>query len=126
MLACFAHYLTISSKRKTLALSKQIEKFCQKKHNKPNSLQRGHKTRKSENRKKKRKNLSESEKIPGNYNIFLDTAVIFPGHQKWVYYLVVRGDPLCQDPHCLDPLHLHPEVSIIQLVSYKVQLFCRI
>ena len=56
MLACFAHYLTISSKPKTLALSKQIENFCQKKHNKPNSLQRGHKTRKSENRKKKRKN----------------------------------------------------------------------
>ena len=52
MLACFVHYLTISSKPKTLALSKQIEKICQKKHNKPNSLQRGHKTRKSENRKK--------------------------------------------------------------------------
>ena len=57
MLAYFAHYLTISSKPKTLALSKQIEKICQKKHNKPNSLQRGHKTRKSENRKKKRKKI---------------------------------------------------------------------
>jgi hypothetical protein len=66
MLACLAHYLTISSKPKTLALSKQIKNFCQKKHNKPNSLQRGHKTRKSENRKKKRKNLSESEKIREN------------------------------------------------------------
>ena len=119
MLACFAHYLTISSKHKTLALSKQIENFCQKKHNKPNSLQRGHKTRKSENRKKTLVRVKKFVKT--NYKFFwfeIDTAVIFPGHQKWVYYLVVRGDPLCQDPNCLDPLHLHPEVSITQLVSY--------
>ena len=30
MLACFAHYLTISSKPKTLPLSKQMKKFVKK------------------------------------------------------------------------------------------------
>jgi hypothetical protein len=62
MLACFAHYLTISSKPKTLPLSKKMKKFVKKNI----TNQTAYSAATKQERAKIEKNFSESEKIREN------------------------------------------------------------